>query len=111
MIVPLKLIPLAFVPSVWITADSTEKIGGMKITKRVTITIDFLVVDETELECFYGNTDEDIMGQADTMNDWLREAPYNYSMDYEISEAGTDIIGWTQFNITRFKTWGMKLFR
>ena len=79
------------------------------MSKRVTITIDFLVADEAELECFYGNTDEDIMGQADTMKDWLREAPYNYSMDYKISEAGTDIIGGTQFNLRRFKDWGVKL--
>jgi len=77
------------------------------MTKRVQITIDFLVADEAELECFYGDTDEDIMGQADTIKDWLLEAPYNYSMDYKISEAGMDIIEWTQFNIQRLS----KMFR
>ncbi len=62
---------------------------------RVTITIDFMVDDETELECFFGDAPEDIQGQADTMIDWLREAPYNYSIDYKIRQGfhGVELVG------------------
>ena len=62
--------------------------------KRVVITIDFMVDDEQEMKCFFGDTVDDLQGQADTMTDWIREAPYNYSMTYKISDGwhGMDLL-------------------
>lgn len=69
--------------------------------KRVVITIDFLTTDE-EVECFWGDTIEDLEEQGDIMKDWIREAPYNYSMDYTISEAG-NILKKGLFNLRKVR--------
>jgi len=73
------------------------------MTKRVQITIDFLVMDDSELDCFLSDGPADLEGQADIMKDWLREAPYNYSIDFKISEAGLNIIPRTKFHIQKIK--------
>jgi len=68
------------------------------MAKQVSITIDF-VVDDGEAACFLGNTEDDILGQTDTMKDWLRDAFYDYCVNYKIKEfAGKEIVA-GQFNL------------
>ena len=55
------------------------------MSKRVTITVDFLIMDDSEVDCFLEDT-MDVDGQGDTLKDWLREAPYNHSVSYKITD-------------------------
>ena len=75
--------------------------------KRVTITVDFLVMDDSEVECFMGDTVDNVLGQGDTIKDWLRDAPYNHSISYKIRESGKTLAK-GEFNLDRLTTLGVR---
>lgn len=58
--------------------------------KSVILTIN-MVVDDEEVECFMGDTEEDILGQGDILKDWLREAPYNETISFKITAENNSL--------------------